>query len=329
MPQCRLDILDVGHGNSTVLRQPNKVMVIDAGPGSSLLEFFEAEDITAIDTLIISHADSDHIGGVLNLLASPTLMPRRVFLNSDSSKGSRIWDDLLAALTDAHKRGDIEFNVGLTVANSGTFDSETVKVQILAPDQYLAGKGAGGRDNHGRLLSTNSLSVVIRLVKDGKPVALLPGDLDEIGLARILENGVDIGAPIAVYPHHGGRAGSGNVAQFAEQFLKAVAPEMMIFSIGRGQFETPSPDVVKALRQANPNLRVACTQLSEHCASNTPNGVPTHLTNSFARGRERNACCAGTLRVDLDQGNEVFPAHADHTSFIQLAAPGALCRKPT
>lgn len=327
MPKCTLDIIDVGHGNSAVLTQANNVVVIDAGPGSSLLEFFETEGITSVDTLIISHADGDHIGGVLNLLASPTLKLRRVFLNSDSSKGSNIWDDLVAALTDAHKRGEVEFNVGITVASSGKFDSGAVEIQILAPDQYLAAKGPGGRDNNGRLLSTNSLSVVIRLMKDGNAVALLPGDLDEIGLARIKENGVNIAAPIAVYPHHGGRAGPGSVAHFAEEFINAVAPRIMVFSIGRGRFGTPNPDVIRALRKADAKLRVACTQLSEHCALSTPKQAPTHLTSSFARGRERNACCAGTLRVDLDNGLEVFPGHADHTTFIQLAAPGALCRK--
>ena len=48
-PDRSLAILDVGHGNCAVLRDRRGVVVIDAGPGSSLLEFLTEHKITNID----------------------------------------------------------------------------------------------------------------------------------------------------------------------------------------------------------------------------------------------------------------------------------------
>jgi len=61
-------IVDVKHGNSAVLIDTDGVVVIDAGNGSKLLEFLSNRQITTIDVLILSHADGDHIGGVMALL---------------------------------------------------------------------------------------------------------------------------------------------------------------------------------------------------------------------------------------------------------------------
>ncbi|MFH2201677.1 MAG: MBL fold metallo-hydrolase, partial [Elusimicrobiota bacterium] len=50
----------MGHGNCAVIVDSGGVVVIDAGPGSGLLEFLTREGITHINTVIISHADTDH-----------------------------------------------------------------------------------------------------------------------------------------------------------------------------------------------------------------------------------------------------------------------------
>ncbi len=55
-----ISILDVGHGNGAVLVDDNGVVVIDAGPGSALLEFLRHEGIDRINVLLISHADKGY-----------------------------------------------------------------------------------------------------------------------------------------------------------------------------------------------------------------------------------------------------------------------------
>ena len=64
-------------------------MIFDAGSGSTLLEFLDESAITEIDTVIISHADADHLSGLLSLLSAATVQVRHVHLNSDATKTVR------------------------------------------------------------------------------------------------------------------------------------------------------------------------------------------------------------------------------------------------
>ena len=102
-----LYVLDVRHGNSAVLIDDSGIIVIDAGPGSDLLDFLQENGITQIDILILSHADQDHIGGAMSLLSSKKVEIKNVYLNTDSIKGSTIWDDLAYTLSDHRKRSEI------------------------------------------------------------------------------------------------------------------------------------------------------------------------------------------------------------------------------
>lgn len=64
--------LDVGQGNSTFVRFPDgKTMLIDGGnvvSGSKIVDFLRAEGVFQIDYMIATHADADHIGGLLKVL---------------------------------------------------------------------------------------------------------------------------------------------------------------------------------------------------------------------------------------------------------------------
>jgi competence protein ComEC len=67
----RLTALDVGQGSSVLVQTAHHALLFDAGPGPEsthagervVVPFLQAHGIAALDTLIISHADSDHSGG--------------------------------------------------------------------------------------------------------------------------------------------------------------------------------------------------------------------------------------------------------------------------
>ena len=319
----RLSILDVGHGNAAVLQDGRSVVVVDAGPGSALLEFLDRERIRRIDVLLLSHADKDHIEGVVGLLASSNVTIGHVRLNSDAAKESKLWDDLLFELDEANRRGTLKFDVSLTESHSGQFDTRAVRVEIVGPSPYLAGRGPGSKDRRGRVLTANSMSAVIRLVtRSHSPVALLCGDVDEVGLDNLMQAGKDLSAEVMVFPHHGG-GGSPSLARFVGRLCTAVRPRTVVFSLGRGMFETPRPEVVTAVRRTLPKARIVCTQLSEHCSATAPSGGAGHLTELFALGRERGHCCGGTVAVD--GSGKVGPATRAHRRFIAREAPTALC----
>ena len=301
-----LSILDVGHGNCAVIRDTKGIVVIDTGAGSALLEYLRQERILQIDVLILSHADKDHIGGLVGVLASNEIKVRRICLNPDASKGTASWDDLLFLLNGEDLKGRIQLETSVVRDDSGLYDQGTVHVQIAGPSKYLAGKGISGTDHMGRTIKSNSLSVVVRLLQRGVPLALLPGDLDLIGIESLLAEAIDVKAPIVVFPHHGGAAGSTDSDSFVEVFCKATSPSVLIFSSARGRNKHPSPETIATVRAALPVCRIACTQLSEHCAKNTPELDPSPVLHSYSSGRERRNCCAGSLTLDLDHPEQYF-----------------------
>lgn len=327
MTEPNVTILDVGHGNCAVLVD-DKVVVIDAGPGTTLLDFLKEEGIKEVAVVLISHADEDHIKGLVSLFESQTVVVRLVRINSDGIKNSPTWNDLMYLLDEANKAGRVRFEVGLTTNQTGDFDTGRIRIEILAPTPGLAAKGPGSHDHKGRKLSSNSMSAVIRLLRQGKPLVLLPGDIDEVGLENVLESGTDISAEIAVFPHHGGGASSGNLSGFASSFCKASQPGKLLFSIGRGRYDTPKPEVVAAALREIPKVRVLCTQLSEHCASQLPTSDPGHLTSKVSKGKEFRRCCAGSISVSLTEKEaNLLPILEAHAEFIGSAAPSALCMK--
>lgn len=328
MNEPTLYVLDVGHGNSAVLMD-DRVIVIDAGPGSTLLEFLRERKVTALSVVLISHADEDHIKGIIGLIESGVVTIDRVHINSDAVKDSATWHDLAYLLDIANTEKKIHFDVGLTTNHSNTFNTASVVVEVVAPSPGLAVKGPGSRDHKGRKLTSNSMSAVIRLLRNGNPLVLLPGDLDETGLDNLIEFGVDIRASVAIFPHHGGGTGDPDVSRFAHTFLNACSPEAVVFSIGRGKYGTPRPEVVAAARAHNSKLRVVCTQLSERCAAVLPRMDPIHLTDIFSKGREDRKCCAGSIILLLaSEGARLLPEADAHLKFIDEAAPTALCVKP-
>jgi hypothetical protein len=171
----------------------------------------------------------------------------------------------------------------------------------------------------------------------GEPVALLPGDLDELGLEHLLDQTPlpDLRAPILVFPHHGGHVNRAAAmeanAQFATRLAELVMPSTVVFSIGRGQHDTPRQEIVAAIRAVVPDVNVLCTELSRRCAATVLTGgaANTHLLATTARGRAANACCAGSIVVDVEEGRwRIQPSMASHRAFIEVHAPTALCRSP-
>lgn len=323
--QNSLAVLDVGHGNCAVVHDAGAIVVIDAGRRRGLLEFLASESITRIDVVLISHADADHIGGLLAILDNVDIDIGEVRLNTDSVKESELWQDVLWSIEQRRRSRELIFHVGLSVSDSAAFDQENVGIEILGPSPYLAARGPGSTDQEGRRLTHNTISAVIRITWSGEPIALLTGDLDEIGLAHLEAEGVDASAPILVFPHHGGNPGTGDVDSFTQKLYDLVSPSTVLFSIGRNSSHTfPRPDIVARLRGIRSDLRIVCTQLSKHCALSSPDARPGYLS-SYAMGAEKGKCCGGTIVIPFENIAAISPNPQAHQEFISQAAPSALC----
>lgn len=320
-----LAVLDVGHGNAAVARHGNEAVVIDAGVGTSLLEYLSAEGIQHIHAVLISHADFDHLKGLLAVLEQPEISVGAVYLNSDAAKQSREWKALAFTLDQLRRDGEIAFHTSL-VEDTSIDALPDVGIAVLAPCSALAALGPGSTDDENRRITTNTISAVVR-VELGDCRVLLGADIDEVGLDHLVRtrSADDLRANALVFPHHGGNVRSaGGVTEnesFADRLLGTVRPERVIFSIGRKQHQNPRPEMVGSVLRAG--ATVMCTQMSRHCCGDVM--LPAeHLSPAFSAGRRLGASCAGSV-VLTPHG--VTPDPAVHQTFVEINAPTALCRR--
>ena len=317
-------ILDIGHGNSTVLFERGNSCVIDCGPGSYLLEFLTQEGITHIENIFLSHADLDHIEGLVALLSADFLTVGNVYVNSDGIKHTALWEDVTRTVSMTSVKGGTKLFAAIT-HSEGNFKCGEMVVETIGPTAYMAAKSPGNTDHYGRRITSNSVSASFRIHWNGNPVAYLAGDLDQVALDDLKDHGIEFSAPLLVYPHHGGSISTGNVVGFTDELCDLTGCETVIFSIGRNKHSNPRPDVVKAIRTKIKNVRIACTQLSKNCAASLKNTTAVHLNTAFARGRASNDCCSGTFMIELADIVTYSPDKNSHLAFIAAEATSPIC----
>ncbi|MFE1315496.1 ComEC/Rec2 family competence protein [Streptomyces sp. NPDC058755] len=325
-------LLDVAHGNCTLLRDAELTVVVDAARGEVLVEALEQIGNRHIHHLVLSHADKDHIAGAVALLGNSDFTVGTIWYNADGTKDTDTWEDLGYLVFELVEAGKLQAPSAINTGCGDALSLGRLGISVLHPDVQWAIRGPHRNRRTGEVRTSNTLSVVLRVSLDGTPAVLLPGDLDAPGLRRLLSLNRDLSAPVLVFPHHGG--GSGEEPRvFTRELCEAVSPDVVIFSHGRSMYNNPRPEIVSQLREQVDNVRIVCTQLSKHCrdgrAAVIPSDGQTYLSSLPAAGREINASCAGSVTVTLNEDKEIAidPPPLGHDSFIKEYAKDALCRR--
>lgn len=321
-----LVVLDVGHGNSNVIRENGITVIIDTGLKGRLREFLSRNGIDEIQCIILSHSDADHISGLSGLLAGDIKI-KKVILNADADKQTEAWRDLIFSLDGAHDRGDIEFVVGLTDGPLAISGFTNTKLEVAAPTRLLAGYGVGSKDLEDKLITSNSLSAVVRVLYEDAPVALLTGDMDDVTLAEIARKGTDIRARFLVFPHHGGLPGTANPQVFTQTLMNAVTPETVLFSMGREKHTNPNDTIMDGVIKAIPGINIGCTQLSKRCAKFIPDVPRNFVPELFSSGEKEKLCCAGTMEIPFKHGDISDPTKSHYRDFVLNHVPDAMCKR--
>lgn len=316
-------ILNVGHGNCSFIHDGPEGIVIDIPNIQPLLEQITRYDARVVEHLILSHADNDHIKGAAALMAHDSVTVKMLWANPDSTKLSDSFLDLLTAAADRQRRGLMGVRTNLNVGADGLLDCRRIGVRVLHPGIVWAGIGPTGSAHPRGPITSNGMSAVVRIELDGEPAVLLPGDLDARGFAEMQEAQVDMGAPVLVFPHHGGRSGASDNRAFAADLARAVMPELVVFSHGRSHFANPRKEIIDGIRDVlGDQVRIACTQISKSCQAAELSTVKPLNDSAFSG----TSACAGSVWVTkTPDGISWEPGATRHTEIVDsLESP--LCR---
>jgi competence protein ComEC len=223
--RLHLTVLDVGQGDAIVVRSPNgRVLLVDAAAAlegrfdlgeSVVAPFLWSLGVRRIETIVLSHAHPDHVGGVPFLLRAFAV--REVWEGPAPSR-ARSYD----RLDDALQRSDVARR---SVARGVVLEWDGVRIRVTGPPP----PGRPPREVR------NDDSVVL-VLEHGAVRLLLTGDIEKQG-EEALASGT---ALVLKVPHHGSRSSS------APRFVAAVSPRVAIVSAGRrNAFGHPHPEVVE------------------------------------------------------------------------------------
>jgi competence protein ComEC len=191
-----------------------------------IVPFLLHEWVDRLDVVILTHPESDHIGGAPTILR--TVSVGEVWTgDSPATSSTDVW------IQEYLRQRRIPQRV--VAAGDPPLRWGAVVVKVIHPV-------AGGTDEAvpraGRQPKPNDRSVVIR-VQVGDHAILLTGDLERDGEAELLESGATLAADVLKVPHHGSRQSS------TDAFVRAVHPTDALISVGyRNPFRHPHPEVL-------------------------------------------------------------------------------------
>lgn len=238
--------IDVGQGDSLLVVSPEgRTMLVDAGgPVGSVKETAEAQsvfdvgeevvspylwsrEIRRLDVMVLSHAHSDHMGGMGAVMRN--FRPRELWVGTDPDS-----EAYRALLEEARELGVVvrHYRAGDGFGWGGTM------VEVLSP----AAGYVNGFD------PANDDSLVLR-VAYGKGSVLLEGDAEAASERAMVASGRMEPVTLLKVGHHGSKTST------TEEFFRAVAPKDAVVSVGKGNtFGHPRFEVIERIAEGGAKL---------------------------------------------------------------------------
>ena len=226
----KVDFLSIGQGDSEFIQTPaNNKILIDGGPDSSvlgklnnILPFWDRE----IDLVILTHPDSDHVDGLIDVL-------QKYKVDNILWTGIKIdtgtYQKWLEVVAQQKKKG-----AKVIIAESGEeIKSGNVAIDILSPVDSLNGQF---------FKEDNDTGVVSKLIY-GKNSFLFTADIDNKQEQKLVDDKCDLQSDVLKVAHHGSKYSSSDI------FLAAVEPKVAVISCGKGNhYGFPTSEVLNRLQ---------------------------------------------------------------------------------
>ena len=212
-----IDFIDVGQADSILVRNQDKVMLIDAGTneaGETVVNYLKNLGITKIDYLIGTHPHEDHIGGLDDVINNFDI--GQIYMPKIETT-TKTFEDVLEAIENK--------NLTVTAPNKGD------KIELGQTVGEFMTEPILDKDN------LNVSSLVLRL-EFGNTSYLFMGDAEE-------ENEETIHWPktdVLKVGHHGSSTSS------SESFLEQVQPKYAIIMAGKdNSYGLPKQETIDKL----------------------------------------------------------------------------------
>ena len=240
----KVNFLDVGQGDSAFIETPEgHQILIDGGPGatvlqklSSLMPFWDK----TIDVVILTHPESDHMQGILNILQRYKVdyfLWTGVIKNDAENKKLAVLlekaktpqSSLLAAMSNFTP------TKVLTVSAGQEIKAGNVLIDILFPFENLAGK---------EFKNTSNDTCVVSKITYGTESFLFTGDIDSTAEKQLVNSKENIISNVLKVAHHGSKYSTSDL------FLENVKPEFAVIEVGaKNTYGHPTPEVLQRLEK--------------------------------------------------------------------------------
>ena len=230
--KVKIDFLDVGQGNAVLILAPgDNQVLIDGGPSDVVLaklgKFLPIFD-RKIELLILTHPDSDHLSGLVEVLKRYEIgQILETGIVADSAE-YKTWNDLIKTK-----------NIPVVFAQAGDVVrvADNLSIKILYPLGKINGQDFSK--------STNATSIVGKIIY-GQNSILFTGDAEGQTEQPLLMLGADLKADILAVGHHGSKNSTG------AEFLAAVMPSIAVIQVGaKNTYGHPTQEVLDRLKNIN------------------------------------------------------------------------------
>lgn len=199
LPQAKVTFFDVGKGDAILIETERHFMLIDSGYDDTseiLLDYMKEQEIQALDYLVITHFDKDHVGGADQILEG---VETGAVLQPDYESDGGQYGEYVDALEAA----------GL----SPVLVTETIELALDGVDFLIYPPQQESYEEE-----DNDFSLVVSMTC-GEKRFLFAGDCERERLKELLEQKeFELSHDVLKVPHHGRKEKN------SEEFLRAVGP---------------------------------------------------------------------------------------------------------
>ena len=238
----RVTYIDVGQGSATLLELPGGYAVLIDGGGFSdnnafdigasvLAPFLRRKKIRTIDTLVLSHPNSDHLNGLIYI--ARYFKVKTVWTNGEAND-TLGYNEFKEIIDRKHLDfPDFKYMPRRQLINGVEF------CFLYPPADFLARKAAE------KWRTTNTNSLVLK-VSFGDVAFLFPGDIVARAERELVDlAGTDLDCDVLLVPHHGSRSSS------SRTFLAKARPDVAVISAGwKNRFQFPHATVLQAYQKS-------------------------------------------------------------------------------